>query len=188
MPPTVIPTVKCASRDAAVTASSCSGIRGAGDPAGNAERDGRYFGRSTLFEVYSIQGIPTLTEGGRLALREVVDSFSHGESGLLDPAPDNPLRIARDLPVELRNGQFDIGSTKDEVRAVQGTPVTETETVWDYGPSRVYFQHNRVVRWKRRRSNLCTCLTRGASNRLRFALDGNLHRGRVCETSLSGPD
>jgi hypothetical protein len=58
------------------------------------------------------------------------------------------LRIARDQPIELRDGVFDIGSTKDEVRSVQGTPVTETETVWDYGPSRVYFEHNRVVRWE----------------------------------------
>jgi hypothetical protein len=102
---------------------------------------------STLFDVYSIQGIPTLTEGdvwhyGKSSIR-----FAQGKVVSWTQHPDNPLRIACDRPVEMRNGQFDIGSTKDEVRSVQGTPVTETETVWDYGPSRVYFEHNRVVRW-----------------------------------------
>jgi DnaJ-like protein len=103
---------------------------------------------STLFEVYAIQGIPTLTEGDVWHYGKSSIYFAHGKVVSWTQHPDNPLRIARDLPVELRNGHFDIGSTKDEVRSVQGTPVTETETVWDYGPSRVYFEHNRVVRWE----------------------------------------
>ena len=103
---------------------------------------------STLFDVYSIQGIPTLTEGDVWHYGKSSIHFTKGKVVSWTQHPDNPLRIARDLPVELRSGQFDIGSTKDEVRSVQGTPVTETETVWDYGPSRVYFQHNRVVRWE----------------------------------------
>jgi hypothetical protein len=103
---------------------------------------------STLGEVYAIQGIPTLTEGETWHYGKSSIRFAQGKVVSWTQHPDNPLRIARDQPIELREGVFDIGSTKDEVRSIQGTPVTETETVWDYGPSRVYFEHNRVVRWE----------------------------------------
>ncbi|MGC2518187.1 MAG: J domain-containing protein [Burkholderiales bacterium] len=103
---------------------------------------------STFGEVYAIQGVPTMTQGdtwyyGRSSIR-----FYEGKVISWEAHFDNPLRIARDQPVQLREGSFSIGSTKDEVREIQGAPVTETDTVWDYGPSRVYFQHNRVVRWE----------------------------------------
>jgi hypothetical protein len=103
---------------------------------------------STFGDVYAIQGIPTLTQGdtwhyGRSQIR-----FAHGKVISWNEDPDNPLRIARNQPVQLQGGNFKLGSTKDEVRATQGTPVTETATVWDYGLSRVYFEHNRVVRWE----------------------------------------
>jgi hypothetical protein len=58
------------------------------------------------------------------------------------------LRIARDQSAPLLGGTFDVGSTKNEVRAIQGTPVTETDSVWDYAPSRVFFERNRVIRWE----------------------------------------
>ena len=103
---------------------------------------------STLGEVYAIQGIPTRTEGdvwhyGKSSIR-----FAQGKVVSWTQDPANPLRIARDQPVQLREGVFEVGATKDEVRSILGTPVTETENVWDYGPSRVYFEHNRVVRWE----------------------------------------
>lgn len=103
---------------------------------------------STLGEVYAIQGIPTRTEGdvwhyGKSSIR-----FAQGKVVSWTQDPANPLRIARDQPPQLREGLFDVGSTKDEVRSILGAPVTETENVWDYGPSRVYFEHNRVVRWE----------------------------------------
>jgi DnaJ-like protein len=103
---------------------------------------------STLGEVYAIQGIPTQTQGdiwyyGKSSIR-----FAHGKVVSWTQHPDNPLRVARDQPVYARRGYFEVGSTKDEVRSIQGSPVTESETVWDYGPSRVYFEHGRVVRWE----------------------------------------
>lgn len=103
---------------------------------------------STLGEVYAIQGIPTLTQGDTWHYGKSSIHFEHGKVVSWTQNPDNPLRIARDQPVELRDGVFDIGSSKDEVRSIQGTPVSETEAVWDYGTSRVYFEHNRVVRWE----------------------------------------
>lgn len=103
---------------------------------------------STLGEVYSIQGIPTLTQGDTWYYGKSSVRFEQGKVVSWTQHPDNPLRIARDQPLELREGLFYIGSTKEEVRSIQGTPVSETETVWDYGPSRVFFEHNRVVRWE----------------------------------------
>lgn len=103
---------------------------------------------STLGEVYAIQGIPTLTEGDTWHYGKSTIRFAQGKVVSWTQHPDNPLRIARDQPIELREGVFDVGSSKDEVRLIQGTPVSETETVWDYGTSRVYFEHNRVVRWE----------------------------------------
>lgn len=103
---------------------------------------------STPGEVYAIQGIPTLTQGDTWHYGKSSIRFEHGKVVSWTQHPDNPLRIARNQPVELRDGVFDIGSSKEEVRSIQGTPVSETETVWDYGTSRVYFEHNRVVRWE----------------------------------------
>jgi outer membrane protein assembly factor BamE (lipoprotein component of BamABCDE complex) len=101
----------------------------------------------TLGEVYAVQGVPTFTEGdtwyyGRSQIR-----FAQGKVISWIEHPERPLRIAREQASQLRERRFDVGSTKDEVRAIQGAPVTETETVWDYIPSRVYFERNRVVRW-----------------------------------------
>jgi outer membrane protein assembly factor BamE (lipoprotein component of BamABCDE complex) len=102
----------------------------------------------TLGEVYAVQGVPTFTEGdtwyyGRSQIR-----FAQGKVISWIEHPESPLRIAREQAFQLRERRFDVGSTKDEVRAIQGAPVTETETVWDYVPSRVYFERNRVVRWE----------------------------------------
>jgi len=136
-------------RSRAVTDTDDSRAEEAADAgsAGDAAPTGGISAGSTLGEVYAIQGIPTRTEGevwhyGKSSIR-----FVQGKVVSWTQDPANPLRIARDQPVQLREGLFDVGSSKDEVRSIQGTPVTEAENVWDYGPSRVYFEHNRVVRW-----------------------------------------
>jgi hypothetical protein len=103
---------------------------------------------STLGEVYAVQGVPTSTEGETWHYGKSQIRFSQGKVISWNQHPDNPLRIARDEPVQIQDGIFEVGSTKDEVRAIQGTPVTETDTVWDYGPSRVHFKNNRVIHWE----------------------------------------
>ena len=103
---------------------------------------------STLGEVYSIQGIPTVTEGETWHYGKSQIRFAQGKVTSWKEHPDNPLRIAGSPFVRSPERHFNIGSTKDEVRAIQGTPVSETESVWDYAPSRVYFERNRVVRWQ----------------------------------------
>jgi curved DNA-binding protein CbpA len=49
---------------------------------------------------------------------------------------------------------FTIGSTKDEVLAVQGTPDRLPNDAFHYGLSDVFFQNGRVVRWDNRTSTL----------------------------------
>jgi hypothetical protein len=39
------------------------------------------------------------------------------------------------------------GSTKDEVLALQGQPQRESQAIWEYGASRIYFHHGRVIGW-----------------------------------------
>jgi hypothetical protein len=103
---------------------------------------------STVGEVYAAQGVPTLTQGETWHYGKSQIRFAQGKVISWNQHPDNPLRIARDQPVQMQYGVFEVGSTKDEVRTIQGTPVTETDTIWDYGPSRVHFKNNRVVRWE----------------------------------------
>jgi hypothetical protein len=103
---------------------------------------------STLGEVYAAQGIPTFTQGETWHYGKSQIRFAQGKVISWNQHPDNPLRIARDQLVQMQDGIFEVGSTKDEVRVIQGTPVTETETVWDYGPSRVHFKNNRVSHWE----------------------------------------
>jgi hypothetical protein len=103
---------------------------------------------STLGEVYAVQGVPTFTQGETWHYGKSQIRFAQGKVISWSQHPDNPLRIARDQPVQTQEGTFEVGSTKDEVRAIQGTPVTETETVWDYGPSRIHFKNNRVIHWE----------------------------------------
>jgi Flp pilus assembly protein TadD len=40
------------------------------------------------------------------------------------------------------------GSSKADVRRIQGTPTSLTDAEWDYGPSSVYFSNGRVVGWR----------------------------------------
>jgi hypothetical protein len=43
---------------------------------------------------------------------------------------------------------FGVGSAKEHVRAVQGPPSFETDQLWRYGASEVYFAGGRVIGWR----------------------------------------
>jgi DnaJ-like protein len=102
---------------------------------------------STLGEVYSIQGVPSSTEGDAWYYGKSSIRFANGRVTRWDEHPDFPLRIDRRDALLLEARLFGVGSSKEQVRAAQGAPATETETVWTYGGSRVYFQNERVVHW-----------------------------------------
>jgi hypothetical protein len=103
---------------------------------------------STLGEVYAIQGVPTVTQGDTWQYGKSRIRFAEGRVISWSEHPDNALQIARDQTVQLHEGYFAVGSTKNQVREIQGTPVRETDTIWDYAPSRVFFEHDRVIRWE----------------------------------------
>lgn len=104
---------------------------------------------STLGEVYAAQGVPTRTEGDIWHYGASKIYFSHGKVVRWEETKEHPLRAQLDTPIARTTepGYFRRGSTKSEVRNAQGTPMHETERVWDYGVSRVYFDGDRVVGW-----------------------------------------
>ena len=56
---------------------------------------------------------------------------------------------------EIFNKQyFTIGSTKDEVLAIQGQPTHIYESFWMFGSSVVHFEGDRVLRWEDYRGKL----------------------------------
>jgi hypothetical protein len=74
----------------------------------------------------------------------------YGQAGAGDASDDTPASLqagaaerddAPDAP-PLR-----LGMSADEVRAVEGDPVSMHGDLWEYGPSWVRFDHDRVVDW-----------------------------------------
>ena len=104
---------------------------------------------STKAEVFAVQGPPTLAG---MHLWEYGGSrvyFRHDRVTRWEVWPRSPLKVKL-LPtaaLDTMSPYFTVGSTKDEVLTIQGTPSHFTERMWAYGPSRVYFDGDRVTRW-----------------------------------------
>jgi outer membrane protein assembly factor BamE (lipoprotein component of BamABCDE complex) len=104
---------------------------------------------STRDEVLAVQGTPTEFAERVWKYGSSSVFFNNGRVASWDIWPGAPLR-ARMLPaehVDASVGYFTVGSTKDEVLAVQGAPTEFTERVWKYGSSSVFFNNGRVVSW-----------------------------------------
>jgi hypothetical protein len=106
---------------------------------------------STRDEVITQQGTPTAS---------YEDKLVYGKSELylkdnavigwrIDPVA-SPIRVKiwPQASVDPDLEFFTIGSSRDEVLVVQGTPTEFTYDQFEYGTSVVYFQNNRVIRWK----------------------------------------
>jgi hypothetical protein len=102
---------------------------------------------STIDEVYSIQGSPTLAENEIWHYGKSRVRFSDGLVRSWHNDPDNPLHVPSASESEIPH-KFIIGSTKAQVRAIHGAPLVETDTRWDYGRSKVYFHGDRVIGWE----------------------------------------
>jgi hypothetical protein len=119
------------------------------DPDHRTSGDGKYFtfGMS-LGEVYAIQGVPTKTEHDIWYYGGSKVYFVQGKVQHWEESPDNPLRTSiKPGGEKMRAEFFGKGSSKKEVLAVQGAPERDAGNVWDYGVSRVYFDHDRVKSW-----------------------------------------
>jgi hypothetical protein len=64
-------------------------------------------------------------------------------------SPDNPLKVVLLPRQETDKMFFTVGSSKDEVLAIQGTPDQYRlgTRMFKYGDSSVYFRHDKVVNW-----------------------------------------
>ena len=111
------------------------------------ENDGYFTVGSTMNEVVAVQGTPdSFSEGtfnygsSRVYFRNGhVSSWNQGYTSLK----------AKLVPAQhtLNKGYFTVGSTKDEVITVQGTPDSFSEGTFNYGSSRVYFRNGHVSSW-----------------------------------------
>lgn len=124
---------------------------------------------SPIGEVYAIQGVPTRVEGDTWHYGASKVHFIKGVVSKWENHPDQPLRAATMFPTAQATQQartadtslertrraatapmptvFSIGSSKEDVRMVQGAPSQERDATWDYGVSKVYFRGDRVSGW-----------------------------------------
>lgn len=104
----------------------------------------------TKSEVISAQGAPTGETTDELDYGDSKLYFSNGTLYGWRIEPSSPLRVKLwpDAAVDPDLGSFGMGSTKNEVLVVQGTPTTFSPTIFGYGKSEVYFQYGKVVGWK----------------------------------------
>jgi hypothetical protein len=106
---------------------------------------------STRDEVLDQLGAPTASTDNKLVYGQselyLKDNTVVGWK--IDPAA-SPIRVKLwpESSVDPSLDSFTIGSSRDEVLAVQGTPTTFSEDRFAYGRSEVFFQNHRVVRWK----------------------------------------
>jgi hypothetical protein len=106
---------------------------------------------STREEVLAQQGPPTASTEDKLVYgnSELYLKEDAVTGWRIDPG-SSPLRVKLwpQTAVDPDTQSFTTGSSKDTVLVVQGTPTAFTEDQFEYGRSIVYFQNNRVVRWK----------------------------------------
>lgn len=106
---------------------------------------------STREEVLAQQGTPTASTEDKLVYgNSEIYLRNNAVVGWRIDRATSPLHVKLwpKLPVDPDLSFFSVGSTKDEVLKIQGTPTTFSEDQFEYDRSIVYFSNNRVVRWK----------------------------------------
>jgi hypothetical protein len=106
---------------------------------------------STREEVLAQQGTPTASSPDKLVYGKSELYFKDGSviGWRIDPVA-SPIRVKLwpSSAVDPSLASYTIGSSKDVVLTVQGTPTAFTDDKFEYGRSEVYFRNNRVVSWK----------------------------------------
>lgn len=105
---------------------------------------------STKDEVLAVQGPPTKAGDHEWAYGLSKIEFRNDRVISWKISQFNPLhaKLAPSATASDSSDFFTIGSTKDEVLAVQGTPTTFGDREWAYGLSKVKFKNDRVISWK----------------------------------------
>jgi hypothetical protein len=106
---------------------------------------------STQAEVLAQQGTPTSATADKLVYGRSELYLKNGVivGWRIDPVA-SPMRVKLwpDAPVDTSLKSYSIGSSKDVVLVVQGTPTAFTQDKYEYGSSVVYFRDNQVINWK----------------------------------------
>jgi hypothetical protein len=104
----------------------------------------------TQAEVIATQGEPTSSTAGKFVYGNSEIYFKAGEvvGWKIDPASPLRVKLWPDAPVDPDLRSFTVGSSRNEVLAVQGTPTWFSQDEFRYGASAVLFRNGRVVSWK----------------------------------------
>jgi hypothetical protein len=102
---------------------------------------------SSLGDVHEAQGTPTRAEPGVWYYGNARVYFENGRVTRWEHDPLTLLNAKVILNPEDSTPYFTIGSTRKQVRAIQGAPNNQFANHWEYGASRVYFSGDRVVGW-----------------------------------------
>jgi curved DNA-binding protein CbpA len=104
----------------------------------------------TRDEAIAAQGPPTSSSDDKLMYNASELDLKDGKvvGWKIDPRSSLRVKLWPEGPVDTSLRSFTVGSSKDEVLVVQGTPTSFTHDRFDYGSSAVYFRDNRVVAWK----------------------------------------
>jgi DnaJ domain len=105
----------------------------------------------TQEEVIAAAGAPTSATDNKLVYGASELYLTDGKiSGWkIDPASSSiRVKLWPDAPVDPDLDSFGVGSSKNVVLVVQGTPTYFSENEFGYGGSAVFFQNGRVVGWK----------------------------------------
>jgi outer membrane protein assembly factor BamE (lipoprotein component of BamABCDE complex) len=105
---------------------------------------------STRDEVIEQLGPPTASSEDKLVYSNSELYLKGGNvvGWKIDPRSPIKVKLWPTSSVDPSLDHFSVGSTKDAVLVVQGTPTAFTQDEFEYGGSVVYFQNNRVVNWK----------------------------------------
>jgi outer membrane protein assembly factor BamE (lipoprotein component of BamABCDE complex) len=105
---------------------------------------------STKDEVLAQQGTPTASTDDKLVYGKSELYLKDGSviGWRIDPTSPIRVKLWPSTAVDPSLASYSIGSTKDVVLTVQGTPTAFTSDRYEYGKSIVNFRNNKVVSWK----------------------------------------
>ena len=112
---------------------------------------------STTNEVVAVQGTPTSVQGRRFRYESSYVDFANGRVESYYSASRNlHVRVnpAADVTAVRSRGYFTLGSSPDEVLAVEGTPTSIEGNEWTYDTSSVGFSDNQVDSYANAAHNL----------------------------------
>ena len=105
---------------------------------------------STKDEVLVQQGTPTASTDAKLTYGKSELYLKDGSviGWRIDPASPIRVKLWPSTAVDPSLASYTVGSSKDVVLTVQGTPTAFSEDRFEYGKSIVIFRRNKVVSWK----------------------------------------